>query len=52
MFITLQTDTNYFSGDYLDNIQVTDYVITAGGERAEEVPIVRALLLHGVRNQP
>jgi len=43
---------NYSPGDYLDNLHVTDHVLIAGGYRAEEVPIVRALLLHGVRNQP
>jgi len=43
---------NYLPGDYLDNIHVTENIIIAGGYRAEDVPIVRALLLHGIRNQP
>ena len=43
---------NYSPGDHLDNIHVSESVITAGGHRAEAIPIVRALLLHGVRNQP
>jgi len=42
---------NYFEGDYLDNIQVTENTVIVGGHRFEGGASVRALLLHGTRGE-